>query len=92
MRMLLHEPTGRLYTWHRQLKNADGMVEIERPDEPEVVEPVEPVGSDEEDLFALTIQELRTLVKEEAAVRGDSVRVFTMNKASLVEYMKGAAQ
>lgn len=103
MRMLLHEPTGRTYAWHRQLKNADGMVEIDKEETivyaaPEVhtsesqENDVESKGVMHEDsLSGLPIVQLRILARDVAKERGDTVRsVLAMNKETIIKYIKGA--
>jgi len=103
MRMLLHEPTGRTYAWHRQLKNADGMIEIDKEEvivyaEPEVhTSESQENDAESEDavndssLSDLPIVQLRILARDVAKERGDTVRsVLAMNKDAIIKYIKGA--
>lgn len=98
MKMLRHEPTGRIYVFNAPLSRASGMVVYEDPDfgKQEIVDEVVQENCTESEteqpqkpLDEMTREELLEVAEYESALRGDGISLVRMKKAELRAYITG---
>lgn len=92
MKMLKHEPSGRIYVFNAQLARAAGMEEFDDPDFGKL-EGAESGGPENEDapksLDEMTRDELLVIATMESDQRGDKIALARMKKAELIAYITG---
>lgn len=90
MKMLKHEPSGRIYVYNAQLARAAGMEEFDDPDFGKL-EGTESEDQKNEDttksLDEMTRDELLVIATTESELRGDKVTLTRMKKAELIAYI-----